>query len=132
MFIESHWIGEKENPRGGAVYVKLMDNEGTVLLGEFGITSEAGYITRKDDDWIFEAAVRDDEDIDKPPFRRVCEVKKDELRELLKGERFFYGAAIREAWDNWSEGDILRFRIEDDDRQFEADHKRLMEYERGY
>lgn len=132
MFIESYWVEGEENHAGGAVFVKLTDTGDGVLLGEFGMTEEASFITRDDDDWIFRAATDENPDIEKPPFRRVFEADKEELREELQTERFFYGEAIREAWENWSEGDEFYLRIDGDEREFEAEDKRLMQYERGY
>lgn len=132
MFVESYWIKGEENPGGGTVYAKLVDREDTVLLAEFGLTEEASYITRREEEWHFTAAFREDDDINKPAVRRIFEADKEKLREELRGERFFYGEAIAEAWDNWSEGDGFHLRIDGDEREFEADHQRLWEYERGY
>lgn len=128
MFIESYHIQGENNAGGGTTYVKLMDKGDSVLLGEFGLVEEASYIMRRDDEWKFECIEK--ENIDHPPFRRVFEVEKEFLRDELENERFFYGEAIQEAWGNYSEGDGFRLRVEDGEREFEADHQRLMEYDR--
>ena len=85
MFVESYWIKGEENPGGGTVYAKLVDREDTVLLAEFGLTEEASYITRREEQWHFTAAFREDDDINKPAVRRIFEADKEELREELRG-----------------------------------------------
>lgn len=128
MFMESRWIGDEENSGGGTVYVVLEERESSVLLGEFGLPEEATYVTKKKGRSIFEAAV--DERVDKPPFRKVCSVDRDSLEEALGTDRYISGEDIREAWENWSEGDSIYLRIEGEEREFNAENQRLMQYDR--
>lgn len=119
---------------GGTLYVTLQETDDSVLLGEFGLVEEGQYITRHEErgeeKWVFESAVKDD-NIDTPPFRKVFKTDKAGVRKELHSGEFFYGKAIREAWDNWSEGDILRLTIDGDDREFEHEYERLREYDRS-
>lgn len=127
MFFEVARADGRASP--GALYVKLYEKEETVLLGSFGLVEEACFIDRNEsDNWVFTAA--DDDRIDKPPFERIFEADKSNIRERLHEGECVYGAALREAWDNWSEGDIFRFRLGEDEREFEATHERLMKYDR--
>lgn len=131
MFMESWFINGEENAGGGNVYIVLEEGEDTALLGEFGFAEEMTYLTySKDGDCIFEAATDKHEDIDKPPFLRVFEVDKEALKKELKTETYISGEDVREAWENWSEGDILRFTIDGDDRKFEHTYELLREYDR--
>lgn len=128
MFITSYSVDGKSNHAGGTFFVVLREKGDMVLLGEFGLVEEGSYITREDDEWHFEA--KDEEKIDKPPFKAIYEVDRQELVESLQTDEYFYGEAIREAWENWSEGDAFALRIDGDEREFEADDQRLTNYDR--
>lgn len=133
MFIWKNFVGEgeerEETFNGGTTFVVLRDDGDEVIIGEFGLNAEAGHIKHKDDDWVFEAV--DEEDISKPPFRRVFSTDREEVVEWLESDKFFYGEAVREAWENWSEGGRMRLKISGDDREFDVGHSLLTSYNRS-
>lgn len=128
LFIESYHVDGQENAAGGTMFIVLREDADTVLLGEIGLVEEGSYITRDGGEWVFTA--RDYDDVPKPPFRRIYERDKQEVIDALATEQYFYGDAIREAWENWSEGDAFALRIDGDEREFEADDQRLTDYDR--
>lgn len=131
LFMESYHVNDEENGRGGAMYVVLEETEETVLLGIFGLAEEMSYVTYDEENvCIFEAATDKHPEIEKPPFRNIYRVDKGELEEALQTEKYVSGEDIREAWENWSEGDYMHLRIDGEDREFEARDHRLMEYDR--
>lgn len=131
LFVESYSVKGKENAGGGSCYVILEEREDTVTIGEFGLTEEMIYITHNDSgDVIFEAATDEKPEIKKPPFRKIFSVEREEVEAMVDSEKYVSGEDIREAWENWSEGDFMHLTINGDEREFEAEDHRLRNYDR--